>query len=818
MTTMRLPGQEQYNGNEWYPDSAATAHITNNAAQLTSSEPYMGNDQVMVGNGDFLPITHIGSIPLHTPQGILPLADVLVCPEITKSLLSVSKFIADYPCEVTFDFDSVFVKDKTTKQVITQGSRHKDLYMLKDARFQAFYSTRQRATSVGIWHKRLGHPHKDILQFLASSSSIVLNKDSTPLLCDACQVGKSCRLPFIASDSVSTKPLEKIHCDVWGPSPIVSSQGFKYYVIFVDDFSRFTWFYPLKFKSDFFSVFKILQSLVETQLQQRILQFQCDGGGEFVSSAFLSHLAERGIKQLMSCPHTPQQNGVSERKHRHITELGTTLMFCSKVPQQLWVEAFFTANFLGNLLPSSVLNDRLSPYEALHGKAPDYTSLRAFGCKCFPYLRPYMKNKLDPKSLVSVFLGYNEKYKGYRCFYPPTGKVFISRHVLFDESQYPFADIYIHLHKPNESVLLQAWRLVNLRPPSDDSVRDHGTEDLPALKRVVQPPVPESPVDDLLYQSHGSASSSSSSDESVEQDNNDGDDDVLAEDQPENAVSVHPMTTRARAGIVKPNLRYALLTVKEGYPEPRSVKAALNDAGWKDAMGVEIDHMVETKMFVLVPPAPDQDPLGCRWVYKTKLNADGTVRTLRARLVAKGNEQEEGVDYIETFSPVVRTATIRTGLHVAVTKKWKIRQLDVQNAFLHGDLKETVYMVQPPGFVDERNHDYVWKLEKAIYGLKQAPRAWFDKFSTFLLDFGFTCSFPNPSLFIYHHGSSVIYLLLYVDDMILTGNDDALVQKLLEELNTEFRMKDMGEIHYFLGIQVQRTEEGMFLSQEKYAT
>lgn len=238
LAAVKLSDQEQFSGNEWYPDSAATAHITNNAAQLSSSEPYMGNDQVMVGNGDFLPITHIGSIPLHTPQGILPLADVLVCPEITKSLLSVSKLTADFPCEITFDSDSVFIKDKATKQVITQGKRHKDLYMLKDAHFKAFYSTRQRATSAGIWHKRLGHPHKDILQFLASSNSIVLNKDSTPMLCDACQVGKSCRLPFLASDSVSIKPLEKIHCDIWGPSPIVSSQGFKYYVIFVDDFFK----------------------------------------------------------------------------------------------------------------------------------------------------------------------------------------------------------------------------------------------------------------------------------------------------------------------------------------------------------------------------------------------------------------------------------------------------------------------------------------------------------------------------------------------------------------------------------------------------
>ena len=133
--TMKISDQDQYSGHECYPDSAASAHITNNVSHLQSSEPYIGNNQVIVGNGDFLPITHVGSVALQTPQGTLPLEDVLVCPDITKSLLSVSKLTSDYPCEITFDSESVLVKDKGTKQVITQGNRHKNLYILKDVRF-----------------------------------------------------------------------------------------------------------------------------------------------------------------------------------------------------------------------------------------------------------------------------------------------------------------------------------------------------------------------------------------------------------------------------------------------------------------------------------------------------------------------------------------------------------------------------------------------------------------------------------------------------------------------------------------------------------
>ena len=297
----------------------------------------------------------------------------------------------------------------------------------------------------------------------------------------------------------------------------------------------------------------------------------------------------------------------------------------------------------------------------------------------------------------------------------------------------------------------------------------------------------------------------------------DGDDNVEAPVAVAPEPPVHSMKTRAKSGIQKHNPRYALFTMKSLYPEPNSVKTALKDKGWTDAMHVEMDNMEETETLELFPPEEGQDPIDYGWIYKTKLNAIGTLLKLCARLVARGNQQEEGIDFLEAFSPAVRTATIRIILHVAVTKGWKIRQLDVQNAFLHGELKQTVYMIQPPGFEDKTRPDYVCKLMKVIYGLKKSPRAWFDRFSSFLLKFGFECSFTDPSLFIYHKGSDVIYLLLYVDDMIITGNKNELLETLLSRLNSEFRMKDMGEVHYFLGIQVHQVEDGLFLNQAKYA-
>ncbi|KAL1187713.1 Retrovirus-related Pol polyprotein from transposon RE1 [Cardamine amara subsp. amara] len=198
------------------------------------------------------------------------------------------------------------------------------------------------------------------------------------------------------------------------------------------------------------------------------------------------------------------------------------------------------------------------------------------------------------------------------------------------------------------------------------------------------------------------------------------------------ATSAHPMVTRSKAGIIKPNPRYALLTNRVAYPEPKTVSEALKHPGWNNAMGEEMSNCAETRTWTLVPFTPDMNVLGSKWVFRTKLNADGTLDKLRARLVAQGFDQEEGIDYLETYSPVVRSATVRLVLHLATIMKWEIKQMDVKNAFLHGDLTEKVYMRQPAGFVDKDRPDYVCHLQKSLYGLKQSPRACSKRSSLFL--------------------------------------------------------------------------------------
>nr|GFC39005.1 ribonuclease H-like domain-containing protein [Tanacetum cinerariifolium] len=189
----------------------------------------------------------------------------------------------------------------------------------------------------------------------------------------------------------------------------------------------------------------------------------------------------------------------------------------------------------------------------------------------------------------------------------------------------------------------------------------------------------------------------------------------------------------------------------------------------------------------------------------------------KARLVANGSNQQQGIDVDETFSSVAKPATIRNVLSLAVSRKWPIHQLDVKNAFLNGNLSETVYMHQPPGFTDPQHPNHVCLLQRSLYGLKQAPRAWFQRFAGYAIRAAFYNSRCDTSLFIYRQGSQVAYLLIYVDDIILTASFAALLQQIITSLHQEFDMTDLGALNYFLGISATRSSTGLFLSQKKYA-
>ncbi|KAI3744092.1 hypothetical protein L1987_57167 [Smallanthus sonchifolius] len=248
--------------------------------------------------------------------------------------------------------------------------------------------------------------------------------------------------------------------------------------------------------------------------------------------------------------------------------------------------------------------------------------------------------------------------------------------------------------------------------------------------------------------------------------------------------------------------------------EPESYREAVSDPLWQNAMAEELTALHQTHTWDLVPLPPGKHKVGCCWVYKIKTKSDGSVERYKARLVAKGYSQTYGMDYEETFAPVAKMTTVRTLIAVASVRQWKICQMDVKNAFLNGDLHEEVYMTPPPGIAHQPGE--VCRLRKALYGLKQAPRAWFEKFSTVITSLGFLPSNHDSALFVRCTNAGRILLSLYVDDMIITGDDYDGIESLKRDLAHHFAMKDLGLLRYFLGIEVAQSKKGYLLSQTKY--
>ena len=285
-----------------------------------------------------------------------------------------------------------------------------------------------------------------------------------------------------------------VHSDVWGPAPITSSNRYRYYILFVDDFTCFSWLYLLKHKFDVFTTFKNFKATVENQFSTQIKFLRTDYGGEYTSNEVNAYCASNGITHHLSCPHTPQQNGIVERKHRHRVECALTLLSHASLPLVHWTYAITTAIHLINRLPTPKLSHK-SPWEKIFHKSPDISHLKTFGCLCFPLLKPYNTHKLQPRSIPCIFLGSPAYSKGYICLDPKTYRIYISRHVLFNEAEFlldlplqpdthhtPVTSTFdslpwllVMLHTCSASPLSSHTELITSLPTPDSNLLSHPT-------------------------------------------------------------------------------------------------------------------------------------------------------------------------------------------------------------------------------------------------------------------------------------------------------------------------------------------------------
>ena len=250
--------------------------------------------------------------------------------------------------------------------------------------------------------------------------------------------------------------------------------------------------------------------------------------------------------------------------------------------------------------------------------------------------------------------------------------------------------------------------------------------------------------------------------------------------------------------------------------KPSTFKEASKQECWMEAMKVEYEALMKNETWDLVPYPNEKNVIENKWIYKIKYNSDGEIEKYKARLVAKGFAQKYGIDYEETFAPVAKMPTVRIILSLSAAQGWKVFQLDVKSAFLNGDLDVEIYMNQPEGFIPEGKESFVCKLKKSLYGLKQAPRAWYKKISGFFADIGFSKCFFDSDLYVLNQGKDVVLIFLYVDDLLIIGNNDEIIQECISKLKATFEMTDLGLLHYYLGMQVYQYKDCTYLSQSKY--
>jgi len=425
--------------------------MTNSASVLKNVHEYHGPSQIQIAKGSNLPIIQVGDITQT-------FKNVFVSPKLSTSLISVGQLV-DNNCDVNFSRNGCLVQDQVSGTIIAKGPKVGRLFPIHFSipRVLALAST---TTKNEVWHKRLGHPNSIVLSHL-SNSGLLGNKNQFSVAsfdCSTCKLGKSKTLPFPNFGSRAAKCFDVIHSDVWGISPVISHAHFKYFVTFIDDYSRFTWVYFLRSKSEVFFIFKKFLAYVETQFSKCIKILRSDSGGEYMSYEFNNFLLEKGIISQRSCPYTPQQNGVAERKNRHLLDVTRTLLIESSVPSKYWVEALSTAVYLINRLPSKVLNLE-SPYYCLFHKHPSYHSFHTFGCVCFVHLPPFQRNKLSVQSIKCAFMGYSTSQKGFICYDPSSNKFRVSRNVIFFENQYFFPT---HVESSSVSPLLPTFEDLSL--------------------------------------------------------------------------------------------------------------------------------------------------------------------------------------------------------------------------------------------------------------------------------------------------------------------------------------------------------------------
>ncbi|KAJ9538231.1 hypothetical protein OSB04_030964 [Centaurea solstitialis] len=736
----------------WVIDTGSGNHICNHLQGFTRRKTLRKDrSNLRVGEGTPLIAEAVGSYSLSLPSGLFWNWIINV---LSFDLLVDQGFYYKYDYKMISVFKNNIFYFKATPVnglcTVNLQDNSSEIYHIskrsKDIEDQTY-----------LWHCRLGHINKKRVELLLKGGFLG-TFDYKPFdNCESCLSGKMTKQPFNKENERATDLLEIIHTDVCGPFSHVARGGYRYFITFTDDFSRYGYVYLMSHKSESFERFREFQNEVQNQLGRKIKFLRSDRGGEYLSDEFDNQRMECGIVSQLTPPYTPQMNGVSERRNRTLLDMVRSMMCHSTLPMSFWGHALETAAHILNRAPTNSVE-----------KTPNYGRV---------YVKRPTSEKLKPKSDKCFFVGYPRTTVGYYFYNPEENKVFVARNGKFLQEK------FLSSGNTRKDVDLQVVDEENTTPinvePQSESIEEVQTQDLRRSSRVRQEP--DRYLGFLVSQDGGDLNEPTSYGEAV-------------------------------SGVIKS------VSAKKTNCKRNHSPSGNESEQWQEAMKAEMQSMYDNQVWELTDLPQHCRAVGRKWVFKKKTNMDGNVHTFKVRLVAKGFTQTHGIDYDETFSPVAMLKSIRILMAISAYFNYEIWQMDVKTAFLNGKLTEDVYMEQPEGFEDPKNPNKVCKLLKSIYGLKQASRSWNLHFDERIKEFGFAKSEFEPCVYTKFSGSIVTFLVLYVDDILLIGNDVPTLQSVKSWLSKCFQMKDLGEAAYILGIKIYRNRSKRLigLSQSTY--